>query len=568
MNKKREKTIAVLLVTILALSFMGVFMSVSAVTPITVGPSGKDWTIIQDAIDAASAGDTIEVYTGTYTEDLSITVENLTLVGISLPVIDGVATGVGISAPANIWINADGFEMSGFRINSPIVGPGLVSGGMIINGTDIWIHANDFVSYATGTGENVAIQTLAATNDGNVAGLQITGNTFSGVPTTGYVGIYVNPDLDTSSAWVYVWDNDMTGYITQGIITERNRTDIWANDIVTDQLNTIYGNGIGAYGSNVALVQHLTLVFIEDNLVMGSGTGKGFNRGIFTGWLELVQTDVFIIENDVIGNNYGVLVRVSPLGVTVYHNNLVDNNINVANLVSGQTLDATLNWWGRPDIVGIITGTQGNIDADPWLDDPYPGGVARTSVGATGPQGDQGDLGATGPAGTDGADGATGADGSQGATGDTGATGATGPQGPKGNTGSLGATGSQGPRGSKGNTGSRGSTGATGQQGIQGESGEYGLTGLQGETGLTGPNGNTGETGKNGSDGSIGPMGLQGDTGEQGSIGEQGPPGETGLQGETGSQGEAAPEVVANAGLAVGSISLLGLIALYYLRKP
>ena len=136
--------------------------------------------------------------------------------------------------------------------------------------------------------------------------------------------------------------------------------------------------------------------------------------------------------------------------------------------------------------------------------------------------------------------------GATGATGLTGATGATGPQGPRGLTGSKGETGPQG---------------LPGLDGLDGE------IGPQGETGMVGPKGNTGETGAQGGTGQLGPTGPQGTTGPQGDPGDAGPQGEVGPKGATGAQGDPAPVMTATAGVALGGVSLLGLLYMFF-KKP
>jgi len=308
---------------------------------------------------------------------------------------------------------------------------------------------------------------------GDVSGLHIHDNTFSGTPNTGYVGIYVNPD--GSSTEITIEDNTLTGYLCQGIITERSYTNILDNTIITDQPNTIYGNGIGAYVAG-AYVSDLSDIIISGNLIKGSGSGLGFRRGIFTGWTETTQTDIVISENTVQGCDYGVLIRVSPEEAAVNYNALEGNNVDVENTVSG-TVDATMNWWeGSVDTVG-------DVDVNPTLDllvNYLPAGVD----GVTGPQGPTGSKGNTGSSGSKGSSGSPGVPGIDGVDGTDGADGSDGHNGVDGTDGSDGATGSPGEDGPQGIPGIDGAKGDTGETGPQGPAGPAAVAGVIGGSGL------------------------------------------------------------------------------------
>ena len=52
---------------------------------ITVAESGANYADLSDAVDAASAGDTILVYPGTYTDSITIAVNNLSIIGMGAP---------------------------------------------------------------------------------------------------------------------------------------------------------------------------------------------------------------------------------------------------------------------------------------------------------------------------------------------------------------------------------------------------------------------------------------------------------------------------------------------------
>jgi pectin methylesterase-like acyl-CoA thioesterase len=76
--------ILIVSVTILVLCFVG---TASATNWTVDGSGGADFTRIQDAINNASAGDTILVYSGVYYENVYVN-KSITLRGIDQPVVD------------------------------------------------------------------------------------------------------------------------------------------------------------------------------------------------------------------------------------------------------------------------------------------------------------------------------------------------------------------------------------------------------------------------------------------------------------------------------------------------
>ena len=98
----------ILIATILVLSLVG---TASATTWSVDGSGGANFTGIQDAINNASDGDTIIVYSGIYYENVVVN-KSVTLKGIGHPVVD--ASGKGDA----IRLTADGITLEGFNVTN------------------------------------------------------------------------------------------------------------------------------------------------------------------------------------------------------------------------------------------------------------------------------------------------------------------------------------------------------------------------------------------------------------------------------------------------------------------
>jgi len=91
-------------VTILVLCFVG---TASATNWSVDGSGGADFTGIQDAINNASVGDTIIVYSGIYYENVVVD-KSVTLKGIGYPIVDARRSG------SAIRLTVDGITLVGF----------------------------------------------------------------------------------------------------------------------------------------------------------------------------------------------------------------------------------------------------------------------------------------------------------------------------------------------------------------------------------------------------------------------------------------------------------------------
>lgn len=132
-------------------------------TILTVG-TGKQYTRIQDAINASTDGDTIEVYPGTYRENIFVD-RKLVIKGIDMPVIDADRRGDGITISAD-GVTIDGLSVinarGGFLGSSGIV---VYSSSNIIRNNSITLCDNGIYLYEADS--NLIEANIVEDNDDN-----------------------------------------------------------------------------------------------------------------------------------------------------------------------------------------------------------------------------------------------------------------------------------------------------------------------------------------------------------------------------------------------------------------
>ncbi len=352
MKSLRKKTIATLLIAVFMVSMLASAMPISAASTILHVGADETYETISAALLVAVDGDTIIVHQGIYSEDLLIEADiELMPFEDDDVTIKGVAHSSGM--PTNIEVKASGVKIHGFIIESPQVPPAENSGGLVVWSTNVEIYDNTFSSLGDAASTFCyAIQTLHQRWDGDVSGLQIYDNTFTGNVPGGYVGIYVNPeDIGT----VTITNNVFSGTIIQGIMTEHDNTIIQGNVLTTDL--TGYSVGIRAKDYGVESDGLISDVDISGNDVIG------FESGIEVQGASLID----ITGNTIDSNEVGVLVRSSADGVSVTDNNILSNSLyGVKNLDTVNSLVATNNWWGSTEEEDIVMYVAGYVDYSEW----------------------------------------------------------------------------------------------------------------------------------------------------------------------------------------------------------
>ena len=348
-----------------------------------------DFPKIQGAIDAAAPGATILVNSGTYTEDLKIPTSktNLNLVGFSATIkgIQNVPIASSPLAVPNIEILANGVKIHSFTIKGPDYEAGKYSSGMVIGSMNVNIFSNKFeVTPAATSGEiSQAIQTYhkLAIPGVNISGLNIHDNTFTHLSSgaAGYEGIWINLDEGTGTARVE--DNKFTGNVLRAITTERFKTIIDHNTIITDLAPGFFGSGgwqgINVGGANSGAISTIT---VTNNIINGSSSGKGFVAGVKAGYDGSSSFNGVTISKNTIQNNViGIWTRFTANGIVANLNNIFGNLEGAHNNDTVNTLNARFNWWGNStgpfhatfNPTGLGDPVSDNVDFKPWLSVPF-----------------------------------------------------------------------------------------------------------------------------------------------------------------------------------------------------
>jgi len=330
------------------------------------GSSAAPFQTIQEAINAATAGDLISVAAGDYVEDLLID-KSLTLVGVdkATTTVTGVAVRPSTDWPllvSNIYIHADDVTISDLTIKSPVVGATEYSGCIALAGQNVEIAGCDF-EVATGD-ISQAIQTYAAGNEpdpglGSIAGLHIHDCTFThlapAVGTAQYEGIYINPQTDavTAADTIIIENNTFSGALIRAITTERSSTIIRGNTISTDATILAAGTfptGIRVSTSDSSAQDNVT---IQDNVILAGA--NPFEQGIEIGNAAQLMSGITLSGNMVIDCNVvGIEVNcdlAADTDIIAGGNWIAGNADGVAftGTANSFTVDATGNWWGAAD---------------------------------------------------------------------------------------------------------------------------------------------------------------------------------------------------------------------------
>ena len=348
--------------TVAILVFLSTFVVIIAILPearaatLYVGGIGPgNYTTIQSAIDNASSGDIIYVYSGMYYENVDV-YKTLSLIGESRDgtIIDGDWSGIVIHATAD-WVN-----ITGFTVTDGFIGVNLnnVENCRVANNKIQNNNVGISVGYSK---DNIISNNIVSSN-----GLGIDHRTSSDTTITSNEmienGIYISGDLlehwnthtiDASNTVngkpVHYWKDVVGGTVPLGAgqVILANCTDV----VVENQnvSSTTIGIELGfssenTIANNTASLDYRGIVLhhserntIINNTVSGNGVGiylwVSVNNAVINNTVSSnegginvnVESDNNTVADNIASNNEDGIQLESPNGITVV-NNIVSNN--------------------------------------------------------------------------------------------------------------------------------------------------------------------------------------------------------------------------------------------------
>jgi len=353
---------------------------------------------IQQAIDAAVSGNTINVAAGTYAENVIIN-KSLTLAAASAPVLDGIGIGgVGmlINAPD---VTIDGFEIKNYAIGIRTYGGPGSFGNLGILNSNIHNNTQNGILIVYDIFNNVTINNCTISNNsqngiGIANGVQITNLGISNTQVTGngYHGLFVT---NANIGNINIINSAFNGSTTNGYSGITFGTAASTIGDFSMQGGSLSGNK----GCGLSIVQapstfnSITLngVTIQNNLESGIMLGGGARTGslsilnsTFSGnaWEELdlsggwfgafaVTGSTNITNNVFAGGGPWAAIYIGNLAsfgaAPVIYNNSFSGYGNAVFNVNATLVDASGNWWGTSTPTGVAAKAGSNVDYTPWL---------------------------------------------------------------------------------------------------------------------------------------------------------------------------------------------------------
>ena len=307
---RKKLAIATIFVTVLLWpNVFGLCFNVLMASESKVIRVPEDYEKIQEAINAAEPGDTIQVAAGIYYEHIVVN-RSLTLRGDNrASIIDGQE-----SPPMIVNVTVGNVEISGFTIQN---------GG---NYGGIWIS-----SPTAETSYNVAITNNALIN--NYVGVYFSFVVNGAITNNSIIDSYYGIRLHESDQNMII-ENNLKGIKYYAV-------SLYAHSNINKFINNTVKNS--KYG--------VLLEWTDDNTLSFNTIASNTEYGIRLSY----STAISVKGNNIVNNKYGIFVW-NCSGNTFYHNNFIDNTIQVVKYDA----DLTENIWDTD----VCPGAEGNYWSD------------------------------------------------------------------------------------------------------------------------------------------------------------------------------------------------------------
>lgn len=376
----RRTTMRWLAITLLSLASLvgGLIgtLDAAAATIVYVAPSGSgggscatpDFTSIQSAVDAATAGDTIMVCAGTYNENVTIGT-SLTLAGAQAGVSvadrtsgasdEAIVNGTGGST---IQINASNVTIDGFTLTNS---EGLSS--VYDNEQSNVTVTNNFIGNETNSGTSPVIGIYVEGVSSSLNNIVIDGNDISDIHQTGGYA---------SAMGILIGDSNGAGTTIDGLVIHGNtisnitaRTDAWRVGHGAYGILLNHGTSPSAGSTPNAQITNNTITNLEGLWAHGIGLEGNTPNAVVEG-----NTISQLIDHKSPTDAAAVNIEdnASARTIALHFNNFSSVNIGVQNKTD-DPVDAKFNWWGcssGPGFPGCAT-TVGRVVSQPVLRNPY-----------------------------------------------------------------------------------------------------------------------------------------------------------------------------------------------------
>jgi len=380
MKKELTIFIAVLLVMVVGVSAATLDVDNTVACNDT---TGTPYCTIQAAVNAAIAGDTINVATGTYAESVLID-KTLILNGVGAkPIITGVSVNYIVKVDGTSDVVIDNVEVNG-------------------GGSGTGDNAFDYGIWLSNT-DNVEIKNSVVKNiwKGSSNGIQVDDSINSDIHDNTISSFHKRGIRYIDSDGV-LYNNEIIGDNVDGNSRVQNLVNLWGGSNVEIYGNTLYNalspgetrtwdspgifvSSYGGSGDSYANIHDNEIYECDSGIVIGSvyATTDGSSADITDNKFHDLGWGINF-EVDRINDGQNTVFAV------INYNEFIDNNIAVRANGTLSIINAENNWWGAcdgpsGDGPGSGDAVIGNVDYIPWTDCTNVGGEGSDFVALTVP---------------------------------------------------------------------------------------------------------------------------------------------------------------------------------------